>query len=1120
MQNALLFSDKIVIDRNETKNIKNRQSNNNITGSVTFASDNKPLPGVFIRARKDDIVYETTTSNRGIFRFTLGPGKWEISVNPQGFFATPPSYSFALSEQGQVSAAFKLFSGGMVSGRISFEGRHVEGATIKAFNKRTNDLFQIVTSNLQGFYSLGLPEGEFWLEVSGESFLQRRNLISIFVGQTINKNFALTEAGFVSGTVQDQETGNLIEGARIFVLEDTTLTTFSDSEGKYLLGVLPDTSLQIDASLPGFGSVDGPYPVHANVVETITQPISLVALSGTINGRVTDGVLPVQGAEVEIEELNLILTTDSAGRFKLEGFPGIYNININKDCHISTSQPVTIVAGVNREVNFNLQAFNSIIAGNVKDVAGIPIENVLVEASEAASPDSIFSDVTDPDGNYKICLNSGIYQIRASQAGYLPSSTTVVISEGDSLGGIDFTLEGNFASVSGSVTDTSNTFVSFAVVTLTNEVQTLVDTADTNGSFEYSKIIPGISNLEATKEGFYGEKTPVFLAGQEQASLDLVLYPADGFIRGAVKDLSDNTAVPGVRISALLSEGGSFFETTTDGSGAYNFVALPVISGRTYTLLAFKDGYFSPTSINNISPNTAGVDFNLVKRTGVISGTVLEEQTSKPIEFAEVEASASNGSRSSALTNSLGKFEISNLIPAQIYTLATSKTGFFTVTTDSIAAGDTSIVTILSRRFGFVKGAVVDSTGQPKVNIPIRARPLGQEGQESLVTTNAAGEYLFRLIADFYSIKPDITHHLSVPDSVQQEVTEVDTVTGDGVNFILETQTVQSITVLRTDSENPNFSNQEQPRFEAIARDINDNEVNIGTPEWNVNVSQNAARIDSTGLVTIDPNYFGELIITATDPLSKRKGSITPIPNVFASIDSTTETVLFDDRGLQMEISKNAVLTKKDLSVSKTPLAPAKRGRSEIFTADSSYIIKPNNLEFNQPVKLKLRPPSNSQGQIGFIGKWNTQLSLWDRLDSLETKINLNNPLQADITKTGEYIAISMSRPIAIENLSLLPNPFSPFQENEGRQGLRIEFDLSSTTAPNPLFTLKIYNLEGNLVRLLHDQTPFLRGHSAIYWDGKTDNGTLARNGRYIVRLIIEDPSGQKDIMKSVVLIK
>jgi len=102
----------------------------------------------------------------------------------------------------------------------------------------------------------------------------------------------------------------------------------------------------------------------------------------------------------------------------------------------------------------------------------------------------------------------------------------------------------------------------------------------------------------------------------------------------------------------------------------------------------------------------------------------------------------------------------------------------------------------------------------------------------------------------------------------------------------------------------------------------------------------------------------------------------------------------------------------------------------------------------------------------------------------------------------------------------MTPNPFSPFQEIDGQMGLKIQFDIASDAAPNPLLTLKIYNLEGNLVRLLHDQTPFPRGRNVIFWDGKADNGAMARNGRYLVRLILEDPADKKDTMKSVVLIK
>jgi len=79
---------------------------------------------------------------------------------------------------------------------------------------------------------------------------------------------------------------------------------------------------------------------------------------------------------------------------------------------------------------------------------------------------------------------------------------------------------------------------------------------------------------------------------------------------------------------------------------------------------------------------------------------------------------------------------------------------------------------------------------------------------------------------------------------------------------------------------------------------------------------------------------------------------------------------------------------------------------------------------------------------------------------------------------------------------------------------------LSSLAAPTPLISIKIYNIEGNLVRKLNDQTPLQRGQTIVNWDGRTDDGRLARNGRYLVRLIAEDPSERREKLKTVVLIK
>jgi hypothetical protein len=398
-------------------------------------------------------------------------------------------------------------------------------------------------------------------------------------------------------------------------------------------------------------------------------------------------------------------------------------------------------------------------------------------------------------------------------------------------------------------------------------------------------------------------------------------------------------------------------------------------------------------------------------------------------------------------------------------------------------------------------------------DVPVVATPVGVEGRETTATTNFDGEYLLRLIADFYIVQPALNHYRNEPREQQVEVAEVDTVLG--IDFALEAQTVQAITVSRADqSPDPEIANTDTVRFTANAVDPNNRPVNIGAPIWKLDVSPRAGAIDADGRLQLNSTFFGDVTITAADPVSRRSGSL--LVRIFALVDSTTNTVFFNDRGLQLMVGRNALVSPQRLLVSKQALAPAKRGRAELFSVDSSYVLKA--ADFHQPVKLILPSPPNSNNLERFIGRWDPVANQWVKMkDSI---INPNNRVEANITTAGEYTALARAGALAIENVSLLPNPFSPFQEIDGRPGLKIQFDLSSNKAPNPLLSVKIYNLEGNLVRVLHDQTPFPRGPATIYWDGRADDGAFARNGRYLVRVILEDPSDSKDVMKSVVLIK
>jgi hypothetical protein len=73
-------------------------------------------------------------------------------------------------------------------------------------------------------------------------------------------------------------------------------------------------------------------------------------------------------------------------------------------------------------------------------------------------------------------------------------------------------------------------------------------------------------------------------------------------------------------------------------------------------------------------------------------------------------------------------------------------------------------------------------------------------------------------------------------------------------------------------------------------------------------------------------------------------------------------------------------------------------------------------------------------------------------------------------------------------NLSNYPNPFNA--------GTQIEF----TLARNGAVALRIYNVQGQLVRTLLDETT-AAGHHLIRWDGRDDLGVQVASGVYFCRL-------------------
>jgi hypothetical protein len=164
---------------------------------------------------------------------------------------------------------------------------------------------------------------------------------------------------------------------------------------------------------------------------------------------------------------------------------------------------------------------------------------------------------------------------------------------------------------------------------------------------------------------------------------------------------------------------------------------------------------------------------------------------------------------------------------------------------------------------------------------------------------------------------------------------------------------------------------------------------------------------------------------------------------------------------------------------------------------------------------------------------WDSDKIVWNEVSGA-TLIEGNKKLKiSSISRSGEYALLLPSEKLGIKNIKFLPNPFSPEVINRnphpvkggivGEKGLSIQFDLSSTDMTKPFVTITIYNMAGEFVRTLVDDSPTEKGPVAISWDGLTgltNDRKMSRNGRYVVIIRARDSTGEKKFIGTVVLIK
>ncbi len=328
-------------------------------------------------------------------------------------------------------------------------------------------------------------------------------------------------------------------------------------------------------------------------------------------------------------------------------------------------------------------------------------------------------------------------------------------------------------------------------------------------------------------------------------------------------------------------------------------------------------------------------------------------------------------------------------------------------------------------------------------------------------------------------------------------------------------------------------------RFEVTAYDTSDVPMEI-LPIW---------EIDNPLLGEIEPIPFshqawfrsvpgriGYVEVAVRDSLTGKvgrfntglSGNTTQGLSIYGLIRSgVVDTTTFEDgAGFRVKIPPRSLGAGSEIGLIRQSLPSVMRLTPRYETAELGYDItveSSGEVELEQRYLIALPIADGAPVTEPLVGVWDDVTIAWNVTEGWFIEDTSGVEIEVD-ELSGLFTILSASQPLGIENLKFNPNPFSP-----DAGGVSIEFRLNSDIADYLTLDVGIYNMRGDRIRKLVDGEPRPKGDyrreapeeaRRIIWDGRTDDGRDARNGRYIVVITAKDAGGEDRQVGSVVLIK
>jgi hypothetical protein len=1059
---------------------------NGVAGALVVAS---PLAGD---------VSETVTNGYGEFVLLPPPATYVLTASADGFGTAGP-FQISTESGGSFTGVELLVlpfesvvEGTVLAGGAPIAGARVTGGAAAA------------TTDAGGAFSLALPPGLRAISAWKTGYFPGEDVpVATSAGQSLSGlSLSLaTGASSVSGSVT--HAGMPVPNARISASSgDAATGTKAGPDGAYEVFV-ESGEWTVTATADGFAA-SRPETVTVAPAQAATGvDFALEATWAIVRGSVWDPQVALAGASIVLrsEGGGVLCRTSSSsdGSFSVRVPPGRpLVVEAAAPLHGSRRASVPALAdGATGVRDFVLPRWSGAVEGVVKDEAGSAVAGARVVAAWGDSA----VVATGHDGRYMLWLDDGLYDIRAESPGHRPAFRSDIEVVSGEHTPIDVTLDGVFGSIEGTVSDSlSGQAVPGALVTAMWAGGGASAVTSGDGHYRVERVLPGPVEVRFVKAGYRKHAAAMTIEPETAHGLSVSMLGLSGTIGGSVRDDAGGGIV-GVSVRAKL--GGAVAATcATDDEGGYLLVGLD--PDEVYCVHASKGGFYesSENPLLDVPTATLDADFVLLAADGAITGRVLDAGTLEPLEGASIDAENGLGHFGSAMSGADGSFTIPALAPAGLYSVSARLYGYRSVVVEGVAPTTQGLAIELPRNFARIAGRIVpDGPDLPIGEIEIVATSTSFGGLSRATAPDEIGAYeIAEVRPGSYVVSVSGGGCVGTPAQVQIQLEEGAVVAG--LDFVVERA---SITRVEIDGPSAVRAGAEV----VFAGDaITDGDRLVDTDlVWSLSPGSAGTIESPAGRFICAPDYLGEIVVRATDPASGIVGRLAA--GVYAEITPATEGTYRDSTGMLIRIPAGAVTETRSLLLTHEELSDVRRFGRDFEIRGPEYHLKPDGLTFTQGREPELVLPVTAGGTG--IARWNRALLKWNDAGGSETPAGLETP----IGELGEYATIASSLPLAVSGLRAEPNPFSP---EVGP--VTISYDLSSDDARMPFVTVTIYNLAARTVctPLKHEAQG--KGRQSIQWDGLTDDGETARNGRYVVEVRAEDPTGEASACATLVLVK